>query len=243
MTNQQALVLRELRSGQRTTRELAEALGISIDATRNCATRMEGRGWLSGMGNGTARKWTITGVGNSAWEQEGAALVGPTAGAGEDEAATSRSQSGPQRVIDVDPETGDVGEREETDDERATREAAAAEGSAEGGPTTRTYIVLEELGLHAIVAQTLEKQGHSFDAAVLDPILDALEGTAVYAIVNKPTARNTEHAFRKTAKTVYKGTNIDEPVLVAVAVKMFQPTPVNVNNTQTVSIGKPRQLA
>lgn len=240
MTEQQAKTLRELRAGQRTTRELAELLGMSLDAARNCAARMEARGWLAGMGSGASRKWTVTAVGNSAWDQEGAAAITGPPAPSSNGAATSRSPSGAQHVIDSDPETGDVREREETDDERAKREAAAA---ADGGSPTRTYVVLEELDLHAAVSQTLESRGVEFDQAVLEPILDALEDAPVYVKVATAVARNTEHAFRQIAKSVYGGGDVDEPVLVAVAIKMFQPTPVNVNNTQTVSIGKPRQLA
>lgn len=235
MTNQQALVLAQLRTGQKTTRDLAAALDMTPDQARNCAKRMEDRGWITGMGSGMDRKWSMTGVGNSAWDQEGVQLVGAGAAAStSSNGATAGSQSGGKQQV-LDEGSGEL--RDETDEEQAKREGTGVE--PEGSPT-RTYIVLEEITLAAHVQQVL---GEAVAEALLEPLLDALEGVdPIYVKVATPIARNTEHAHRQTAKDVYKDVEVEEVELVAVAAKNFQPTPVNVNNRQTVSIGKPRSL-
>lgn len=100
------------------------------------------------------------------------------------------------------------------------------------GKGPRTYVVLEELALADAVREALPD-----DYALPDTFYEALNGKVIYDKVHSPEARNTEHALRQTAKAVYQGEVTSPPTLVAVADKMFKPTPVRVNNRQTVSIG------
>lgn len=231
ITDQQALAMRELRTGQVTTAVVAQRLGISHDAARNCLTRMEARGWVASAGTGAAKKWTITQPGNSAWEQEGGVIAQRALAARRQAAASApaNGNGGVQRKLDT--AGGQTVERDETDEERRAREEAEAKAET----AVRTYVVLEELSLAAAIEQNVA--AGQFDAGYLDPILDALQEVGVYIKVATPVSRNTEHAYRQAAKDVYAGGDVDEPVLVAVAAKMFQPTPVKITNRQTVSIG------
>jgi len=101
-------------------------------------------------------------------------------------------------------------------------------GVEEKGP--RTYVVLEQCSLADAVREALPD-----DYAVADSLYEALNGKTVYDKVASPAARNTEHALRQTAKAVYHD-SAEDPTLVAVASKMWKPTPVRLNNRQTVSI-------
>lgn len=103
--------------------------------------------------------------------------------------------------------------------------------SREGG-SMRTYVVLEECTLADAVREALPDDYTHLP----DDFYEKLGSKVIYDKVATPAARNTEHAYRQTAKTVYPDVDAD-PVLVAVADKMFQPTPVRVQNRQTVSIG------
>lgn len=105
------------------------------------------------------------------------------------------------------------------------------DSNPEKGP--RTYVVLEQCSLADAVREALPD-----DIAVPDTVFDALASKLVYDRVFSPEARNTEHALRQTAKAVYGGADPDDPpMLIAVAGKMWKPTPVKLNNRQTVSIG------
>jgi hypothetical protein len=225
VTEQQAKMLHALRGTQATTAQLAQRLGMSLDQARNCAARMEKKGWLTGMGQGQGRKWSVTRPGQDAFAELGRDLVA--------DASRSQSQGGAtQQVLN---DAGD-GLRDETEEEKERREA--------GGSPTRTYVVLEQGSLRDAIEQHLPSDAVGVDdQGVLEVILEELEGIEVYFKVATPLSRNTEHAFRQAAKEVYADSEVDEPVLVAVAAKMFQPTPVEVNNSQTVRVGSPRSLA
>lgn len=95
----------------------------------------------------------------------------------------------------------------------------------------RTYVVLEACSLADALAAALP-EGY----AVPDDLYEVVEGQKVYDLVQTVTARNTEHALRQTAKAAYSDST-DAPMLVAVATKMWKPTPVRLNNRPTVSIG------
>lgn len=103
------------------------------------------------------------------------------------------------------------------------------EDSSPKGP--RSYVVLEECSLADAVREALPD-----DYPLPDSFYEALNGKKVYDRVHEPDARNTEHALRQTAKSVYRDAT-EDPTLVAVAGKMFRPTPVRLNRGLTVGIG------
>lgn len=99
----------------------------------------------------------------------------------------------------------------------------------------RTYIVLEQLSLAAVVADLLPEGFVLSEHGAVD-IMAILDGRDVYERIVEVTARNTEHAYRQAAKQVY-GDGDAAPTLVAIAEKQWKPTEVRVNTRQTVSIG------
>lgn len=92
----------------------------------------------------------------------------------------------------------------------------------------RRYVVLEELQVSQLVAR--------LGVELTPEQVDALKERQVYVQVALPEARNTEHAYRQTAKSVFADAD-SEPTLVAVATKMWRPTPVRIQTRQTVSVG------
>lgn len=112
-----------------------------------------------------------------------------------------------------------------------TPEPPTPDSDPEKGP--RTYVVLEECSLADAVREALPDDYTHLP----DDLYEALAHKVVYDLVHSPEARNTEHALRQTAKAVYDGSEDADPTLIAVAGKMWKPTPVRVNNRQTVSIG------
>lgn len=100
-------------------------------------------------------------------------------------------------------------------------------------PHVRGYVVLQEGTLLEALLGHLE--GH-YEINLPDEVAEALRGVEVYVKIGNPSSRNTEHAFRAAAREAYP-TGDPHPTLVAVAERHFQPTPVKVNNRQTVSVG------
>lgn len=113
--------------------------------------------------------------------------------------------------------------------------------AGEDASGVRGYVVLEELQLAELVGRL---------AVVDSEVLDALGDQQVYVVAASVTARNTEHAFRQAAKTVYAGrttgwqedpANEDGEILtvpsIAIDEKRWRAEPVNARRGVTVSVG------
>lgn len=117
---------------------------------------------------------------------------------------------------------------------------AQLEPEAPAESTLRGYVVLEECSLANVIRDRLPDQWAptlAFGASgALQDLLDTVDTMLVYARVADVTARNTEHAYRQAAKSIYADGD-NSPTLIAVAEKQWRPTEVRIQTRQTVSVG------
>ena len=127
----------------------------------------------------------------------------------------------------------------------AVDELRPARAGGDDATGVRGYVVLEELQLAELVLRLVAGQ-----QSVPAEVLEALAEHKVYVPAASVTARNTEHAFRQVAKTVYRHRDggwredpedEDGEVLtvpsIAIDEKRFKVQPVNARRGLTVSVG------
>lgn len=120
--------------------------------------------------------------------------------------------------------------------------------AGEDASGVRGYVVLEEIQLAELVGRLVAAADN--EELPFGEVLDALGAQQVYVVAASVTARNTEHAFRQAAKTVYAArttgwqedpANEDGEILtvpsIAIDEKRWRTEPVNARRGVTVSVG------